>query len=40
MRPTDNVFGFAHTGRDGRISYGDDGATPYAALKAEVLKVL
>ncbi len=27
-------------GRDGRISYRDDGATPYEVLKAAVLKVL
>ncbi len=27
-------------GRDGRISYRDGGATPYAVLKSEVLKVL
>ncbi len=27
-------------GRDGRISYRDGGATPYAVLKAELLKVL
>ena len=26
--------------REGQISYRDDGATPYAVLKAEVLKVL
>ncbi len=27
-------------GRDGRMSYRDDGATPYEVLKTEVLKVL
>ncbi len=27
-------------GRDGRISYRDDVATPYDVLKSEVLKVL
>ena len=27
-------------GRDGRISYRDDGATPYEVLKTEVMKVL
>ncbi len=27
-------------GRHGRISYRDDGATPYEVLKTEVMKVL
>ncbi len=27
-------------GRDGRISYREDGATPYEVLKTEVMKVL
>ena len=27
-------------GRDGRISYRDDGATPYEVLKTAVMKVL
>ena len=27
-------------GRDGRISYRDDGATPYEMLKTAVMKVL